>query len=127
MNSGNLLVPFQLISFKMSLEIGVPFVHSVDLVLVVLLSGARGNVSFCPFSEASGNLFGSNCRVCAVVSVPFGFTSFSVRFGAAMGEVFFVVVAASLFSTFEVLFHTNGILFKFGYPGILARQPTEPE
>ena len=123
MNKGNLLA---LIGFKMSLEFVVPFVHSVDLVLVLLLSGACGNVSFCPFSVSGGNLFGSFGRVLAVVSVPFGFTSFSVRFGSAMGEVFFIVVASSLFSTFEVLFHTSGVFFKFCYPGILAGQPFVP-
>ena len=42
---------------EMTLELFVPFFHYVDLVFVVSLTRASGEISVSPLSETSGQLF----------------------------------------------------------------------
>ena len=120
---GYLLV---LVRFKMGLEFVVPSFHSVDLELVITLTGALGDVSFGPFSVSSGDLLGSDGWVLTVVSVPFIVGSSLSVGGSSMGKLIFVVMATSLLATLEGHFHTIGIICEFVNPFGLRWKPAVP-
>merc|ERR1712227_758256 len=117
---------------KMILELLIPFVHSVNLIIVVFLTGTGAQVSFCPFSETSGNLFGSLSGVSAVipevisieikVGIPPSYVMTSWTAVKGLG----VIISASLVTTFEIFLHATSILSKFGDPFFLRREKIVP-
>ena len=113
---------------KMILEKTIPFVHSVDLVVVVSLTWTFWEISFSPFSETSCDLFGSNWWIFTVVSVPdwvsinFSLSSFRCT---TMWELIFIIESTSLVSSFEVSFHTFSISLEFSDPGLLRLEEWE--
>ena len=106
---------------KMSLEGGVPFGHSVDLIIVVSLTRAVAEISLSPFAVTSGKLFDTENWVFTVVSVNISITSFSVIIfsWSTVWELGFIIVSTSLVSSFEVSFHTGSIFSEFFYPFVL--------
>ena len=62
------------IEFDMSLEFGILFGHSVDLIVVVLLSRSLRKVSGSPLEETSGQLFDTDYWIFTVVLVNISFT-----------------------------------------------------
>ena len=59
---------------EMTLELFVPFFHSVDLVFVVSLTRASWEISVSPLAKTSGQLFDTFWWIFTVVSVKFGIT-----------------------------------------------------
>ena len=108
-------------SVEMVLENGVPSVHSVDLVLVVLLAGAGGHVSLGPLSVASGDLPDADSGVGSIVAelVLFLWLWTAVWQGR-------VVEAASLLAAEEVLLHSTSVGGEFGDPPFLRGESGKP-
>ena len=117
---------------KMGLKFSVPFVHSVNLVIVVFLTGTGAQVSFCPFSETSGNLFGSLSGVSAVISevisveIKVGIPPSDVMTSWAAMKGLRVIISTSLVTTFEIFLHTTSVLSEFGDPFFLRREEIVP-
>ena len=94
----------------MGLEFLVPKVHAIDLVSVISLSRALGDVSLGPLAVTSGDLFDTDGGVLTVVSVEVEIIVLtSLALGTTVGEVVGIVVAASLVATVEVALHAPGI------------------
>ena len=116
----------------MGLKFSVPFVHSVNLVIVVFLTGTGAQVSFCPFSETSRDLFGSLSGVSAVLSevisveIKVGIPPSDVMTSWAAMKGLRVIISASLVTTFEIFLHTTSILSEFGDPVLLRREEIVP-
>ena len=55
----------------MCLELVVPFVHSVNLELIVSLTAALRNVALGPLSETGCDLLNTDRRVLGFVTIPF--------------------------------------------------------
>ena len=112
---------------EMLLESWVPFVHSVDLVLIGLLSRALWKISGGPLGETSGQLFDTDWWIFTVVSVNIiSSTSLSVIRWSTMWELIFIIESTSLVSSFEVSCHTFSISFEFSDPGLLRWEEWEP-
>jgi len=80
-----------------------------DLVLVVGLAVASGNVALGPLAEAGGDLLGALPWVLAVVTLDIlEFTTLAVAVGATMGQVVGIVVAALLLVALEGTLHAVG-------------------
>ena len=111
----------------MVLEFLVPSVHAVDLVRVIFLSRALGDVTLGPFAVTSGDLLDTDGGVLTVVSVEVEIIVLtSLALGTTVGEVVGVVVAASLVATVEVALHTLGVVGELADPGLLRWQEVEP-
>ena len=102
----------------MSLEFHVPTVHAVDLVLVVSLAGALGDVSLGPLAVSGSDLLDTLSWVLTVVSVNIVKLT-SLTLGTAMGHLVLVVKAASLVATVEVALHTIGVVGELLDPCVL--------
>merc|ERR1712154_225444 len=97
----------------MSLKSGVPFVHTVDLMLVLALTRASSQITFSPFTVTSSQLFDTDRWIFTVVSVNIiKITSFTLSW-TTMGKLIFIVVTTSLVTTIEVTFHTFSIFSEF--------------
>ena len=111
-------IRFLVLVGEMSLEKAVPLGHTDDLILVVLLTGALGQVTLGPLAVASGELTDTFGWVLTVVTVDIlGITSLTL--GATMGELVLIVETASLVATVEVALHTLGIGGELGNPRVL--------
>ena len=117
---------------KMILELLIPFVHSVNLIIVVFLTGTGAQVSFCPFSETSGNLFGSYSGVLSVISeviiieIKVGIPSSDVMTSWTAMKGLSVIISASLIAAIEISLHSISVDSKFIYPSFLRRKESVP-
>lgn len=92
-----------------------------DLVLVVGLAVASGNVALGPLAEAGGDLLGALPWVLAVVTLDIlEFTTLAVAVGATMGQVVGIVVAALLLVALEGTLHAVGGVGELGDELVLA-------
>ena len=111
-------IRFLVLVDEVTLEEVVPLGHTVDLMLVVALTGALGQVTLGPLAVASGQLLDADGWVLTVVTVDIlGITSLTL--GATMGELVLIVETTSLVATFEVAAHTLGIGGELGNPCVL--------
>ena len=111
---------------KFGLESLVPSVHSIDLVLVLALTGALGKVALGPLAVTSGDLLDTHGGVLAVVSVNVvKVTSFTVIRWTTVWELV-IIEAASLVATLEVALHTVGIVCELLFPGVDRGNEAEP-
>ena len=111
----------------MILKENIPFVHAIDLVLVLSLAGALGQVALGPLAVAGRYLLDTDAWVLPIVSINVKLiirSASSLR--AAVGELVLVVKATSLLATLEVALHAPGISLELVDPGLLGRQPLEP-
>merc|ERR1712113_426080 len=102
-----------------------PFVHSVDLMLIVLLSRALRDVSFSPFSEPRSDLTSSKNWIGSVVSedvVFIAFSSTSFSGWSTMWKLVFIIVSTSLVVSAKVSLHTSSIFFEFSLPCFFRSQ-----
>ena len=108
---------FLFLAGEMSLELGVPVRHTVDLELVVLLSGALSDVSNGPLGETGCNLFDTDSWVSGVVTEVFVIYCSSLSFfWATMRELGFVVKSTFLVSSVKVSLHTGCVVCEFVNP-----------
>ena len=112
----------------MCLEFVVPSLHAVDLVVVVFLSGAGGEVSARPLGVAGGDLLDSDGGVVAVVSlhVVLGVSPSSLL-GASVRLLVGVVKSAPLVAALEVLRHSGRVGRELGNPVLLGGEEGKPE
>ena len=116
---------FLVLVVEVTLEKAVPLGHTVDLMLVVALTGALRQVTLGPLAVASGQLLDADGWVLTVVTVDIlGITSLTL--GATMGELVLIVETTSLVATFEVAAHTLGIGGELGNPCVLGWEEGEP-
>merc|ERR1719229_133701 len=105
---------------QMSLKNGVPFVHTVDLMLILALTRASSQITFSPFTVTSCQLFDTNLWMLTIIAINIiaEITSLTL-FWSTMGKLFFIIESASLVTTIEVTLHTCSIDSEFLDPGIL--------
>ena len=109
---------FLLLAGEVTLEEAVPLVHAIDLMLVLALTRALGQVTLGPLAVASGQLLDADGGILTVVTVDIiGITSLTL--GATMGELVLIVETTSLVTTVEVGLHTGGIVGELGNPSVL--------
>ena len=109
----------------MTLEEVVPLGHTVDLMLVVALTGALGQVTLGPLAIASGELANAFHGILTIVTINIiSIASFTL--GATVGQLLFIVETASLIATLKVVCHTLAIGGELGDPGVFGRQELEP-
>ena len=110
---------------EMSLEKIVPLRHAVDLMLIVALTGALGQVTLSPLAVASGELANAFNRILTIVTINIiSIASFAL--GATVGQLLLIVETASLIATLKVGRHTLAIGGELGDPGVFGRQELEP-
>jgi hypothetical protein len=105
---------------------GVVVTETGDLVLMVLLAIASGDVALGPLAEAGGDLLGTLPWVIAVVAVHIvEVTTLALGLGATMGSQLGIVESAFLLVTGEGILHTVGGLGELGDELVLALPETE--
>ena len=107
----------------------VVVVEALDVVLVLLLTVAPGNVALGPLAETGGDLFDADGWVFSVVSLTVDqieLTSLTVWCWATVGEKVWIVEAALLIVTLEGVRHALGSLLETGLEGVLSLPEAEP-
>ena len=115
-------------SIEGSIQDTVVVVEALDVVLVVLLTVAAGNVALGPLAEASGDLLATLAWVLSVVAVIalVQLSSLTVWGWATVGEEVGVVEAALLLVTLEGVLHTLGGLLESLLEVVLSLPEAEP-
>merc|ERR1711980_39204 len=115
-------------SIEGSVQNTVVVVEALDVVLVVPLTVAAGNVALGPLAEASGDLFATLAWVRSVVAVIalVQLSSLTVWGWATVGEEVGVVEAALLLVTLEGVLHTLGGVLESLLEVVLSLPEAEP-